>query len=69
MSVEFKRFATAQMETITREIGRECLGNLEQENAKVKEWIEKNAARFRAEWVRPHGAPEQGWSSRCDGAN
>jgi uncharacterized protein with PIN domain len=69
MEPDFKRYISDQLETMARDIGSDCRGDIERENVKVQEWVEKNAARFRAEWIRCNGTPQQGWSGRCDGAS
>jgi hypothetical protein len=70
MSSEFERFMREEVKTMVREIGGECVGDTERLNRKALAWIEANAARFRAEWVRTHTLRNaQEWGEPCSGAN
>ncbi len=70
MGAEFRQYMYEELRTMVREIGDECHGDLECQNARAIAWIEANAARFRAEWLRCHetGVADE-WESACSGAN
>jgi hypothetical protein len=58
MAQDFRQFIHAEIQTMVRDIGKESMGDVDKENTRAIEWIQKNAVRFRDEWVRIHRQAE-----------
>ena len=52
MGQDFRQFIHAEIQTMVRDIGEESMGDVDKENTRAIEWIQKNAVKFRDEWCR-----------------